>query len=66
MTADRAHLFIQFLPLLSLSLSLFLSLSLQALVPVTIDVEVSYDLHRYIIGQKGNGIRKMMEEYEVQ
>ena len=29
------------------------------------DVEVSYDLHRYIIGQKGIGIRKMMEEYEV-
>ncbi|XP_031441151.1 vigilin isoform X5 [Clupea harengus] len=39
--------------------------ALLALVPVTIDVEVSYDLHRYIIGQKGNGIRKMMEEYEV-
>ncbi|XP_063043229.1 vigilin isoform X2 [Engraulis encrasicolus] len=39
--------------------------ALLALVPVTIDVEVPYDLHRYIIGQKGNGIRKMMEEYEV-
>uniref|UniRef100_A0A8B9KF48 Vigilin n=1 Tax=Astyanax mexicanus TaxID=7994 RepID=A0A8B9KF48_ASTMX len=37
----------------------------QALVPVTVDVEVPYDLHRYIIGQKGTGIRKMMEEYEV-
>lgn len=46
---------------------LFLPLlfTLKALVPVTIDVEVSYDLHRYIIGQKGIGIRKMMEEYEV-
>ncbi|KTF81679.1 hypothetical protein cypCar_00017836, partial [Cyprinus carpio] len=39
--------------------------ALLALVPVTIDVEVSFDLHRYIIGQKGAGIRKMMEEYEV-
>ncbi|XP_056325157.1 vigilin [Danio aesculapii] len=39
--------------------------ALLALVPVTIDVEVSYDLHRYIIGQKGSGIRKMMEDYEV-
>ncbi|KAJ8416658.1 hypothetical protein AAFF_G00325360 [Aldrovandia affinis] len=39
--------------------------ALLALVPVTVDVEVSYDLHRYIIGQKGSGIRKMMEGYEV-
>ncbi|KAJ8274644.1 hypothetical protein COCON_G00092690 [Conger conger] len=39
--------------------------ALKALVPVSIDVEVSYELHRYIIGQKGSGIRKMMDEYEV-
>ncbi|XP_060796335.1 LOW QUALITY PROTEIN: vigilin [Neoarius graeffei] len=39
--------------------------ALLALVPVTVDVEVPYDLHRYIIGQKGAGIRKMMEDYEV-
>uniref|UniRef100_A0A8C6TFY5 Vigilin n=1 Tax=Neogobius melanostomus TaxID=47308 RepID=A0A8C6TFY5_9GOBI len=39
--------------------------ALLALVPITEDVQVSYDLHRYIIGQKGSGIRKMMEEYEV-
>ncbi|KAM3857680.1 LOW QUALITY PROTEIN: vigilin [Diretmus argenteus] len=39
--------------------------ALLALVPITEDVEVSYELHRYIIGQKGIGIRKMMEEYEV-
>ncbi|XP_061091972.1 vigilin isoform X1 [Conger conger] len=39
--------------------------ALLTLVPVTVDVEVSYDLHRYIIGQKGSGIRKMMEGYEV-
>lgn len=40
-------------------------LPLQALVPVTIEVEVPFDLHRYIIGQKGSGIRKMMDEFEV-
>lgn len=34
-------------------------------MPITEDVEVSYELHRYIIGQKGIGIRKMMEDYEV-
>uniref|UniRef100_A0A8D2Q6J8 Vigilin n=1 Tax=Varanus komodoensis TaxID=61221 RepID=A0A8D2Q6J8_VARKO len=39
--------------------------ALLALVPIIIDVEVPFDLHRYIIGQKGAGIRKMMEEYEV-
>ncbi|XP_072349563.1 vigilin isoform X2 [Scyliorhinus torazame] len=39
--------------------------ALLALVPVTVNVEVPFDLHRYIIGQKGSGIRKMMEEYEV-
>nr|XP_006014600.1 PREDICTED: vigilin-like [Latimeria chalumnae] len=39
--------------------------ALLALVPVTFEVEVPFDLHRYIIGQKGSGIRKIMEEYEV-
>ncbi|CAH2246748.1 vigilin [Pelobates cultripes] len=39
--------------------------ALRALVPVSIEVEVPYDLHRYIIGQKGSGIRKMMDEFEV-
>ncbi|KAJ3585714.1 hypothetical protein NHX12_014433 [Muraenolepis orangiensis] len=39
--------------------------ALLALVPVTEDVTVSYGLHRFIIGQKGSGIRRMMEEYEV-
>ena len=38
---------------------------LKALVPVTIEVEVPFELHRYIIGQKGSGIRKMMDEFEV-
>uniref|UniRef100_F7FXS6 Vigilin n=1 Tax=Callithrix jacchus TaxID=9483 RepID=F7FXS6_CALJA len=39
--------------------------ALEALVPVTIEVQVPFDLHRYIIGQKGSGIRKMMDEFEV-
>ncbi|XP_056133981.1 high density lipoprotein binding protein a [Lampris incognitus] len=39
--------------------------ALKALVPLTIDVEVPFELHRYIIGQKGTGIRKMMDEFEV-
>ncbi|NP_001006854.1 vigilin [Xenopus tropicalis] len=39
--------------------------ALKALVPVSIEVEVPFDLHRYIIGQKGSGIRKMMDEFEV-
>ncbi|KAG8445389.1 hypothetical protein GDO86_010247 [Hymenochirus boettgeri] len=39
--------------------------ALKALVPVSIEVEVPFDLHRYIIGQKGTGIRKMMDEFEV-
>uniref|UniRef100_A0A8C2AJE9 Vigilin n=1 Tax=Cyprinus carpio TaxID=7962 RepID=A0A8C2AJE9_CYPCA len=36
-----------------------------ALVPVSVAVEVPFELHRYIIGQKGSGIRKMMDEFEV-
>uniref|UniRef100_A0A3P9LYI4 Vigilin n=1 Tax=Oryzias latipes TaxID=8090 RepID=A0A3P9LYI4_ORYLA len=39
--------------------------ALKALVPVTIEVDVPFELHRYIIGQKGSGIRKMMDEFEV-
>ncbi|XP_053314560.1 vigilin [Spea bombifrons] len=39
--------------------------ALRALVPVSIEVDVPNDLHRYIIGQKGSGIRKMMDEFEV-
>ena len=43
----------------------FLLFFSQALVPLTIEVEVPFELHRYIIGQKGSGIRKMMDEFEV-
>ncbi|KAG7514309.1 vigilin isoform X1 [Solea senegalensis] len=39
--------------------------ALKSLVPLTIEVEVPFELHRYIIGQKGSGIRKMMDEFEV-
>ncbi|GBM34136.1 Vigilin [Araneus ventricosus] len=34
-------------------------------VPVTEEMEVPYDLHRFIIGQKGKDVRSMMETYDV-
>jgi len=34
-------------------------------VPITEEVAVPYDLHRFIIGQKGRDVRKMMEEFDV-
>lgn len=37
----------------------------QLLMPVTEEVAIAYDLHRYIIGQKGRDVRKMMEDYDV-
>lgn len=39
--------------------------SLQALVPVTVDMDVPFDFHRFVIGQKGRDVRKMMEENDV-
>uniref|UniRef100_UPI00358DE364 vigilin isoform X2 n=1 Tax=Myxine glutinosa TaxID=7769 RepID=UPI00358DE364 len=39
--------------------------ALMALVPITRDMEIPFELHRYIIGQKGTGIRRLMEEYGV-
>jgi len=39
--------------------------ALLALVPVTIEAEVPYDYHRFIIGQKGKGVREMMKNFDV-
>jgi len=39
--------------------------ALLALVPVSQTIEIPFENHRYIIGQKGAGIRKMMEEFDV-
>jgi polyribonucleotide nucleotidyltransferase len=39
--------------------------ALLALVPVCHEIEIPFENHRYIIGQKGAGIRKMMEEFDV-
>lgn len=39
--------------------------ALLCLLPVTEEVAIAYDLHRYIIGQKGRDVRKMMDEYDV-
>uniref|UniRef100_A0A4D5R9H2 Vigilin n=1 Tax=Scolopendra viridis TaxID=118503 RepID=A0A4D5R9H2_SCOVI len=35
------------------------------LVPVTIEVNVPYDFHRFIIGQKGKDVRELMKEFDV-
>lgn len=39
--------------------------ALEALVPVSEEVEVPYKYHRYIIGQKGVEVRKLMQEFDV-
>lgn len=39
--------------------------ALLALVPITIEVEVPFDYHRFIIGQKGKGVREMMTTFDV-
>lgn len=39
--------------------------ALLALVPVTEEVTVPFELHRFIIGQKGKDVRKMMEDHDV-
>ncbi|XP_066586209.1 vigilin [Prorops nasuta] len=35
------------------------------LVPITIEVEVPFDFHRSIIGQKGRDVRELMNTYDV-
>ena len=40
--------------------------SLQALVPITVEVAVPNDYHKYIIGQRGREVRALMDEFEVQ
>ncbi|KAG0729485.1 Vigilin [Chionoecetes opilio] len=39
--------------------------ALLELVPVTLEEEVSYRHHRFIIGQKGENVRQMMTEHDV-
>lgn len=39
--------------------------ALLELVPVSKEITIPFDNHRFIIGQKGAGIRKLMEEYDV-
>ena len=34
-------------------------------VPITIDVNVPFDLHRSIIGQKGQDVKRLMDAYDV-
>lgn len=35
------------------------------MVPITIDVEVPFELHRSIIGQKGQDVKRLMDTYDV-
>jgi len=35
------------------------------LVPITLEVDVPFDFHRSIIGQKGRDVRELMERYDV-
>lgn len=39
--------------------------ALQSLVPVTEEMQVPFDFHRFIIGQRGRDVRRMMEENDV-
>ena len=34
-------------------------------MPISEEVKVPYDYHRYVIGAKGAGVRQMMEDYDV-
>jgi len=39
--------------------------ALLELVPVSKEITVPFDNHRFIIGQKGSGIKKLMDEFDV-
>eukprot|EP00088_Acartia_fossae_P053503 TRINITY_DN609_c0_g1_i4.p1 TRINITY_DN609_c0_g1~~TRINITY_DN609_c0_g1_i4.p1 ORF type:complete len:1249 (+),score=503.07 TRINITY_DN609_c0_g1_i4:195-3941(+) len=39
--------------------------ALKELVPITAEVNIPFEFHRYIIGQKGKEVREMMNEYDV-
>lgn len=39
--------------------------ALMGLVPITLDVHVPFDFHRFIIGQKGRDVRELMMENDV-
>jgi polyribonucleotide nucleotidyltransferase len=41
------------------------SAALLELVPITAEVAVPYEFHRFIIGQKGVGVREMMNRFDV-
>jgi len=39
--------------------------ALKDLVPITLEVDVPFEYHRYIIGQNGSGVRKLMNAHDV-
>ncbi len=43
----------------------FLILCFQDLIPISHEVSIPYEYHRYIIGQKGREIRTLMEDHNL-
>merc|ERR1719334_99418 len=39
--------------------------ALKELVPIALEVDVPFEYHRYIIGQNGSGVRKLMTDHDV-
>lgn len=40
--------------------------ALLALVPVTLTVDIPFEFHRFVIGQKGSEVRDLMDKFQVQ
>ena len=38
---------------------------IQDLIPISVEMEIPFEFHRYIIGQKGRDIRSLMDEHDV-
>ena len=41
------------------------TLTLQELIPISVEMEIPFEFHRYIIGQKGREVRSLMDEHDV-
>ena len=37
----------------------------QDLIPISVEMEIPFEFHRYIIGQKGREVRSLMDEHDV-
>ena len=65
MIFQKLYLFLQDSIVKAVSLNLELLTVFQDLVPISKEVNVPFDFHRYIIGQKGKDVRRLMDEYNV-